>query len=240
MPSSPSLLAKSRTLLFSHHIRWFEALLVFIVLLGFYLIHIQTALFHPDEANRIATSDAFEEFFTGRFNSRVWKKTYWTSPSRPSPASGPAWAAAWAGTSRPISSPCGWMAGSTPASTATAPPRSHPACCGGRACRWPSCPPWQSCSFFISASKSPAGWPDTWSSCFSWDRTISTSSCRAPWVKPRCWQRSWPPGTPATAPSNPGKAPPGSRHPPAGAMPCARCSGMPSWAFSAASPAPPR
>ncbi len=69
--------------LFSRRIRWWEYLLIFTALLGFYLYHIQTALFHPDEANRIATSDAFEEFFNGRFNSRVWKKTYWTLTQPP-------------------------------------------------------------------------------------------------------------------------------------------------------------
>jgi len=69
--------------LFSRRIRWWEYLLVFTALLGFYLYHIQTALFHPDEANRIATSDVFEEFFNGRFDSRVWKKTYWTLTQPP-------------------------------------------------------------------------------------------------------------------------------------------------------------
>jgi hypothetical protein len=79
----PTFINKTTHFLFSRRVRWFEIALVAVALLGFYLYHIQTALFHPDEANRIATSDAFEEFFNGRFDSRVWKKTYWTLTQPP-------------------------------------------------------------------------------------------------------------------------------------------------------------
>jgi hypothetical protein len=81
--TKPTIINKSTNILFSRRVRWYEVVLVAVALLGFYLYHIQTALFHPDEANRIATSDAFEEFFNGRFDSRVWKKTYWTLTQPP-------------------------------------------------------------------------------------------------------------------------------------------------------------
>lgn len=62
---------------------WFEALLVTLLVSGFYLHQARIAPFHPDEANRIATSDAFEAFFSGRFKATLWRESYWTLTQPP-------------------------------------------------------------------------------------------------------------------------------------------------------------
>ncbi len=70
-------------MIFSRQMRWFEAVLVCIMLLGFYLYQSRIAPFHPDEADWIATSDAFEAFLTGRFKAALWHESYWTLTQPP-------------------------------------------------------------------------------------------------------------------------------------------------------------
>jgi MFS family permease len=70
-------------MLFSRQMRWFEAVLVCIILLGFYLYQSRIAPFHPDEADWIATSDAFEAFLTGGINAALWQESYWTLTQPP-------------------------------------------------------------------------------------------------------------------------------------------------------------
>lgn len=83
MAPNPTAIDKIKSFFFSRRIYWFEALLVTFLLLGFYLYHARVAPFHPDEANRIATSDAFEAFFTGRFKTTLWQESYWTLTQPP-------------------------------------------------------------------------------------------------------------------------------------------------------------
>src|SRR4051794_31482078 len=60
-----------------------EVLLVFCTLAFFYLTGLSSVAFHPDESQWIATSNVFETYFSGDFQSSLWHKSYWTLTQPP-------------------------------------------------------------------------------------------------------------------------------------------------------------
>ena len=54
-----------------------------LLLASVYFSGIESVPFHPDESQWIATSNVFEEYFTGQFFSPVWDQSYWTLTQPP-------------------------------------------------------------------------------------------------------------------------------------------------------------
>src|SRR5688572_29801773 len=60
-----------------------EVLLVVCTLALFYLPGLSSVEFHPDESQWIATSNVFETYLRGDFQSPVWDRSYWTLTQPP-------------------------------------------------------------------------------------------------------------------------------------------------------------